>query len=134
MKVLNLSKEWPHLPEKGDISDILAAEPSEDVFMKLESLEALTPEWKPTQREGGHVLRTISARELRNKKLPPPRYVVAELLPQGLSLLASPPKYGKSWFVLDLCLSVAAGTQFLGCRTVKIGCLYLALEDSERRL
>ena len=78
--------------------------------------------------------KSISARELRNKKLPPPRYGVAELLPQGLSLLASPPKYGKSWFVLDLCLSVAAGTQFLGCRTVKIGCLYLALEDSERRL
>lgn len=134
VKVLDLIKEWPNLPEKGDISDLLAAEPSEDVFMKLESLEASTPEWEPSQGEGGHVLRTISARELRNKKLPPPRYVVVELLPQGLSLLASPPKYGKSWFVLDLCLSVAAGTQFLGCRTIKSGCLYLALEDSERRL
>lgn len=51
VKVLNLSKEWPHLPEKGDISDILAAEPSEDVFMKLESLEALTPEWEPSQTQ-----------------------------------------------------------------------------------
>lgn len=79
-------------------------------------------------------LSTISARDLQDKEIPPAKFIVAELLPQGLALLASPPKYGKSWFVLDLCLSVAAGEQFLNHQTVKRGCLYLALEDSERRL
>lgn len=79
-------------------------------------------------------LSTISARELQDKDIPPANFVVVDLLPQGLSLLASPPKYGKSWFVLDLCLSVAAGERFLNHQTVKRGCLYLALEDSERRL
>lgn len=79
-------------------------------------------------------LSTISARDLQDKEIPPAKFIVAELLPQGLALLASPPKYGKSWFVLDLCLSVAAGDQFLNHQTVKRGCLYLALEDSERRL
>ena len=83
---------------------------------------------------GGPTLCTISARELQEKDLPPAKFVVVDLLPQGLSLLASPPKYGKSWFVLDLCLSVATGEQFLNHQTVKRGCLYLALEDSERRL
>lgn len=83
---------------------------------------------------GGPTLCTISARELQEKDIPPAKFVVVDLLPQGLSLLASPPKYGKSWFVLDLCLSVAAGEQFLNHQTVKRGCLYLALEDSERRL
>lgn len=86
------------------------------------------------EKKQGHILDIISAKELQNKRLPPPRYVVVDMLPQGLSLLASPPKYGKSWFVLDLCLSVAAGTQFMKHQTVKSGCLYLALEDSERRL
>lgn len=79
-------------------------------------------------------LSTISARELQDKDIPLANFVVVDLLPQGLSLLASPPKYGKSWFVLDLCLSVAAGERFLNHQTVKRGCLYLALEDSERRL
>lgn len=62
------------------------------------------------------------------------RFIVDGLIPAGLSILASPPKYGKSWLVLDLCLSVAAGKRFLGCSTNRSGCLYLALEDSERRL
>ena len=72
--------------------------------------------------------------ELQTKHLAPLNWIVAEMLPQGLTLLASPPKYGKSWFVLDLCLSVAAGDNFLKHHTKKSDCLYLALEDSEHRL
>lgn len=79
-------------------------------------------------------LNTISAVALQDKDLPPIRFIVKDLFPQGLALLASPPKYGKSWLVLDLCLSVAAGKPFLKHQTVKSGCLYLALEDSEHRL
>lgn len=79
-------------------------------------------------------LRTVSARELQLKDIPPVRFAVKGLIPAGLSILASPPKYGKSWLVLDLCLSVAAGKRFLGFSTNRSGCLYLALEDSERRL
>lgn len=132
IKIIDLKKGWDWLPEKGDISDILAREPSEDVFLKLEELEEKAPEWKEEKEE--HSLQTISAKELQNKKLSPPNFIVLNLLPQGLSLLASPPKYGKSWLVLDLCLSVASGSKFLNHQTQKGGCLYLALEDSEWRL
>ena len=79
-------------------------------------------------------LSIISAAELQGKQLPPVKFIVDGFLPQGLALLASPPKYGKSWFVLDLCLSVAAGEPFLSHNTNKGSGLYLALEDSERRL
>lgn len=79
-------------------------------------------------------LRTVTARELQLKDIPSVRFIVDGLIPAGLSILASPPKYGKSWLVLDLCLSVASGKRFLGCSTNRSGCLYLALEDSERRL
>jgi len=75
-----------------------------------------------------------SAAQLQKKDLGDLCFVVVDLLPQGLSLLASPPKFGKSWFVLDLCLSAANGGRFLGHETHKCDCLYLALEDSERRL
>ena len=56
------------------------------------------------------------------------------LIPAGLNILASPPKYGKSWAVLDLGLAVTSGSRFLGYQTTPCEVLYLALEDSERRL
>lgn len=63
-----------------------------------------------------------------------PFFVVEKILPVGLGVLASPPKYGKSWLGLDLCISVATGTKFLGFDTNKSDVLYLALEDSNARL
>jgi RecA-family ATPase len=49
---------------------------------------------------------------------------------EGLSLLAGPPKVGKSWLSLDLALSVAGGGKAFGAIPVQPGpVLYLALED-----
>lgn len=79
-------------------------------------------------------LTMISAADLQKEHLPPIQFIVQGLLPQGSNMLASPPKYGKSWFVLDLGLAVAEGLEFLGRKTQKCGVLYLALEDSKRRL
>ncbi len=75
-----------------------------------------------------------SATTLLAKQLPPVRWTVEGLLAQGLAILASPPKYGKSWMALDLCIQTAAGGRFLGCRCPKAECLYLALEATEARL
>jgi hypothetical protein len=67
---------------------------------------------------------------------PPLRYAVPGLVPEGLSILVGPPKIGKSWWTLDSCLAVAAGGNALG--RIPVGAsrpvLYLALEDSDRRL
>lgn len=79
-------------------------------------------------------LTAISAAALQSKTIPPLREIVPGLIVQGLTIIGSPPKYGKSWMVLDLCLSVSTGEPFLGFPTRSCGCLYLALEDSERRL
>ena len=79
-------------------------------------------------------LSTISAAALQGKDIPPIRWIVENLIPAGLNILASPPKYGKSWAVLDLGLAVTAGGRFLGYQTNPCEVLYLALEDSERRL
>jgi hypothetical protein len=79
-------------------------------------------------------LDTTSAISLWNTDLPPLKFVVKDMLPQGLSILAAPSKYGKSWLSLDLCLSVASGESFLNRETEKSCVLYLALEDGYRRL
>lgn len=79
-------------------------------------------------------LSSVSARELQALELPPVRFVVDGFIPAGLSILAAPPKAGKSWLALDLCLSVAMGRPFLGMKVNRCACLYIALEDSLNRL
>lgn len=79
-------------------------------------------------------LKLFTAKQLQEMEIPPLQYVVDGLLPEGLALLIAPPKYGKSWFALQLCVSVARGVPFLGFQTAPGTVLYLALEDNERRL
>ncbi|MDL2214394.1 AAA family ATPase [Clostridia bacterium OttesenSCG-928-O13] len=79
-------------------------------------------------------LTVISAQDLQEKEIPPVQWVVEGLIPQGLTVIVAPPKYGKSWLMLDLCLSVVTGRPFLERGTSKCTALYLALEDGERRL
>lgn len=76
----------------------------------------------------------ISAAELMNTDIKPVEFIVNGLLPVGLNILASPPKYGKSFMCMDLALSVASGRDFLGYTTNKSPVLYLALEDRYDRL
>ncbi len=77
---------------------------------------------------------TMTALELRRSAIKPPTWIVPNILPQGLAVLAGRPKGGKSWLALKLALSVASGTEFLGndCKPGKV--LYAALEDTPYRL
>ena len=61
-------------------------------------------------------------------------YIIEKMIYQGLYILAGAPKIGKSWFALELCLSVAEGRQFLKRETNCGQALYLSLEDSLLRL
>jgi hypothetical protein len=77
-------------------------------------------------RNGGH---------LNNYRPQPLRWAVPGVFPEGFALLAGAPKRGKSWLALDCCLAVALGGKALGGIEVTQGnVLYLALEDSDRRL
>lgn len=143
IKMIKLWQIWLDLPKHGDITDYLTQGEDGDTQKALEILLKATermPEWSPappdsTEQEENRVcLETFSARELQDADLPPVIFIVKNLLTAGLSLLVSPPKYGKSWMVLDLCLAIAAGLPFLGYETEKGECLYLALEDSKQRL
>lgn len=61
-------------------------------------------------------------------------YLVEDIIAEGVTLVASAPKMGKSWMALHLALCLSEGREFLGRRTAKTGVLYLALEDGPRRL
>lgn len=77
----------------------------------------------------------FSLQDLLSWELPPMRWAIPEILPEGLTLLAGKPKLGKSWLALSVALSIAAGGVALGTQPVNQGdILYLALEDNTRRL
>src|SRR5215208_5779649 len=76
-----------------------------------------------------------TAAELLAEDFPEPKWAVPGIIPEGCTLLAGPPKVGKSWLTLGLGLSVASGSKALGAVDVLPGSvLYLALEDTPRRL
>ena len=79
-------------------------------------------------------LNVIDAHELMERDLPPPRFCVDTLLPQGLTILGGAPKVGKSWLVLDLSVHIAKGEAIWNLPTRQSGVLYLCLEDSEKRV
>lgn len=60
--------------------------------------------------------------------------IIEDMIPQGLTILAGPPKSCKSWLALDIGLAVAAGEPLLGKETMRCGVLYFALEDRASRL
>lgn len=77
----------------------------------------------------------FSAQELINREFSDPVWVIPDLLPEGLVILAGRPKIGKSWLALNIAVAVASGGVALGQIKVEKGnVLYLALEDSPRRL
>ncbi len=81
-----------------------------------------------------HKLTVIDGETLIDKRLPPTKFCVDTLLPQGISILGGSPKVGKSWFVLDLCVHVARGEPMWNLAVTKGEVLYLCLEDTERRI
>lgn len=78
--------------------------------------------------------RVYTLDELLAEQFPDPVWVISELLPVGLCILAGKPKLGKSWLALQLALSVATGGKFFGHDVQRRKVLYYALEDSPRRL
>lgn len=77
----------------------------------------------------------ITSQELLDKEFTDPAWIVDKLLPEGMLLLAGKPKIGKSWLALQIAASVSMGVDFLHhFPTTRSKVLFLALEDTERRL
>jgi hypothetical protein len=88
------------------------------------------PEWRKNAPPT-----TMSAAELMGLELPPVKWAVPGVLPEGVTILAGKPKMGKSWLGLGLSVSVSAGGRALGKIPTERGvALYLGLEDNRRRL
>jgi hypothetical protein len=71
---------------------------------------------------------------LDEQVFPEPAWVVPGILPEGCCILTGHPKIGKSFLVLAIALAAADGGQILGISVEQRPVLYLALEDTDRRI
>lgn len=77
----------------------------------------------------------VTAKEIQAMEILPLTWIVSNLLPEGLSLLAGRPKVGKSWFALNIAVAVSEGTITLNkFHTSKSKVLYIPYEDNPRRI
>ena len=58
------------------------------------------------------------------------RFIVDGMIYPGIHILSGDPKIGKSWMMLDMCLTVAKGEDFIGRKTEQGQVVYMALEDT----
>lgn len=79
-------------------------------------------------------IKTIDGQTLLEMDLPPTRFIIENLLPQGLHILAGAPKTGKSWLLLLMSLKIAKGETLWNLQTERSTVLSLCLEDSLSRI
>ena len=94
------------------------------------------PEPKPKSKPKGFHVEIKNTAEAVKKGVPPVKWFVPDLIPEGLTLLAGDAKVGKTFFALNVGLALAQGGMALGEKKVDkpYNVCYMALDDSERRI
>lgn len=79
-------------------------------------------------------LKLISAEDLQKKEIDPLKWIVKDLLPEGLTILAGSPKHGKSLLALNMAIAISSSNLLMNKFETSPGkILYLPFEDGERR-
>jgi len=141
VKIIDLH---PFADDGSDFSDWARGKSREQVQAELNEIIQRTslyqqPQEKPTEPTeaspaSDKAPSIISFATLVEMELPEPRYIIEDILPEGLAILSGAPKIGKSWLTMGLSVAIASGMQALGHFETSVGSvLHCALEDSPRR-
>lgn len=125
------------LPDMPDIGAFIRGDGDfEELYGKAnDPLETKAYSHRDVAMEKAMGQRPKTLSDLMNTTFPPVKWIIPEILPEGLTLIAGPSKLGKSWLTLSTALAVAYGGNVLNEITVEQGDVLLwALEDSERRI
>jgi hypothetical protein len=100
----------------------------------LDSLIGVAPARPSDRRPELRVVgQGVDAADLLAEDIPPIRWIVPNLIPEGTTIIAAPPKVGKSCFVYEVVVEASLGGELLGRKVERGSALYLALEDGRRR-
>ena len=94
-----------------------------------------TPDPEPSKEKPSSPSVWVTGDQLLAMKFADPVWLLPDILPEsGAFIISGKPKAGKSWFVLQLAMSVVQGGSFLNRDVPDGAVLYFALEDNWRRL
>lgn len=121
------------LEERQEILDALTTVRLD--FRHVGERDAAIPDAKPVIRRKHPVdiSKSIRGEDLLLLDLPPLKWIVPDLIPEGTTLLAAPPKIGKSSLIYQACVEIACDGSLLGRKVARGNVLYAALEDGPRR-
>lgn len=115
------TKDWA----QASVNGAAIREAGDRAWAKQIKLERKPSSWRD---------QTFTAATLQKQQFAPVKYIVPDLVPEGLTLWCGRPKVGKSWAALDMSVAVATGGECFGRKTERGDVLYAALEDNPRRL
>jgi len=92
------------------------------------------PEQPPEEDAPLRPVTLPTAGDILKTEFPEPVWIVPGYIPAGFTILAGRPKIGKSWMALQIAQGVDSGGKIFDQDVKKGKVLYLALEDSPRRL
>jgi hypothetical protein len=99
------------------------------IIMMAKAAKEARGEGKPRRREDALLPAEFTLDELDAMDIPATEWIVEGLIAPGLTLLAAPPKTGKSYLVMQMCMCVAAGVPFLDLETKPTRVTYFDLEE-----
>lgn len=117
---------WNKFSGRGDEIKRLATEASKAIAMRPEQVKKALEQQTVERPDPANLFGLI-------RNIQPPKYLVQDILTEGAcGFIAGQPKSFKSWSGLDLALSIATGTPFLGAFEVLTpgAVLYIQEEDS----
>lgn len=106
-----------------------------NLYQEASKLWRLARHYEERHKEERNAVQYIDGWTLLHSDLKPPTEIVEDILVNGCTLIAGPPKVGKSWLTLGLALAVANGGKFLSLKHVTAPgrVLYYGLEESQQR-
>ncbi|WP_441268829.1 AAA family ATPase [Bradyrhizobium sp. 215_C5_N1_1] len=125
VRVLDLSKSWPHMPPKGDVSDWIKSGGTPDA---LHALADATLDWSPTpfrSRFGGMRWEEIAILGHASGY----GWLIEDIVPlDEITLIFGDSGSGKSFGTFDMSMAVARGLTFIGRNTEPGLVVYVAAE------
>jgi AAA domain-containing protein/primase-like protein len=89
---------------------------------------------QPERAIPGGLPKEFALDDLDTMVIPETQWIVDGIIAPGLTLLTAPPKQGKSYLALQVCICVGAGVAVLGATTRAVRTTYFDLEEWHRLL
>lgn len=125
IRVLDLSKVWPDIPEHGDVSDLIERFGPDEATGLIVRLISMTPLWEPGAYPSPGLIRASEV------PYEPPRWTIAPYFQRGKgTLIQGDNGSGKTAFMCAIAAHVTTGEPLLGIPIATPGnVLFLSVED-----